>query len=78
MELTIDRVDLSSQILTFRSLKKRDKIIYRSIPVPPDYLDALDYVHQINEAQRLKPRNHGYLSVCAAVLAGVLLSRWIC
>jgi len=55
LELTIDRVDLSSQALIFRTLKQRgEKSVYRSIPVPPDFLDALDYVHQIKKVQRLK------------------------
>ena len=33
LELTADRVDLSSRVITFRSLKKRGRTLYRSVPV---------------------------------------------
>ena len=47
LEITPARVDLASGTITIRSLKKRkdasgaSRIVYRSVPVPPDYLDTL-------------------------------------
>ncbi len=53
MELTIRRVDLDAETITFRTLKKRgSKIIYRAVPVPPDFLDILDMVHGIRAARK--------------------------
>ena len=51
LQLTPERVDLTAGTLIFRSLKKRGKVVYRAVPVPPDFLDALDLVHGIREAQ---------------------------
>ncbi len=48
------KVDLSEQALIIRSLKKRGKIMYRAIPVQEGYLDTLDLVHNIREAQKRK------------------------
>lgn len=52
LELSVERIDLNEQSVVFRTLKKRDKIIYRSVPVPSDYLDSLDMVHGIREAKQ--------------------------
>ena len=52
LELTPHRIDLSADTITFRSLKKRGKTVFRSVPVPPEFLDTLDMVHGIREAQR--------------------------
>jgi integrase len=54
LALTADRVDLSSGTLVFESLKKRQKGVYRAVPVPPALLDALDLVHGIREIQKGK------------------------
>ena len=54
LELTIDRVDLSAKTISFRTLKQRDKIVYRAVPVPDQYIDALKLVHDIQKVQRLK------------------------
>lgn len=51
-------VDLSGSTITLRSLKKRkdstghQKIVYRAVPVPPDYLDLLNMAHGLREAQK--------------------------
>ena len=48
LEITPARVDLSGGTVMLRSLKKhrdaagRAKVVYRSVPVPPEYLDTLD------------------------------------
>ena len=58
LEITPARVDLSGGTITIRSLKKRkdasgsSKIVYRSVPVPSDYLDTLNTAHGIREAQK--------------------------
>ncbi|MEO1495272.1 MAG: tyrosine-type recombinase/integrase [Pseudomonadota bacterium] len=57
VEITPARVDLSGGTLAIRSLKKRkdavgvQKVVFRSVPVPPDYLDTLNTAHGIREAQ---------------------------
>ena len=55
VEITPVRVDLSGGSITIRSLKKRkdaSRIVYRSVPVPPDYLGTLNTAHGIREAQK--------------------------
>ena len=56
LETTSDRVDLQEQAITFRTLKKRQKTHHRSVPVPLDYLDSLDMVHQIRGSQKQQKR----------------------
>ena len=52
LALTPGRVDLTGRALVFESLKKRREGVYRTVPVPPGLLDALDLVHGVREAQR--------------------------
>ena len=59
LALTVDRVDLAAGVLTFESLKKRRDGVYRSVPVPPSLLEALDMVHGIREQQSSKGRGRG-------------------
>jgi len=49
LALTADRVDFQAQALTFESKKKRRPGIYRAVPVPAAFLDALDLVHGIRD-----------------------------
>lgn len=64
IEITPARVDLSGGTITLRSLKKRkdksgqQKIVYRAVPVPPEYLDTLNTAHGIREAQKV-PKQAG-------------------
>lgn len=57
IEITPARIDLSGGTVTLRTLKKRRKkngtpnIVFRSVPVPPEYLDTLNTAHGIREAQ---------------------------
>jgi len=51
LALTADRVDFQAQALTFESKKKRRPGIYRAVPVPAAFLDALDLVHGIRDRQ---------------------------
>ena len=58
IEITPASVDLSGGTIAIRSLKKRKdasgraKVVFRSVPVPPDYLDTLNTAHGIREAQK--------------------------
>ncbi len=54
LELTPEHIDLSAKAVRFRTLKQRGKAVYRSVPVPDEYLDALKMVHTIQKRQRLK------------------------
>jgi len=56
LALTVDRVDFSARMLTFESLKKRQRGLFRSVPVPPSLLDALDMSHDLRRIKRRKGR----------------------
>jgi integrase len=45
LALTADRVDVKDGVLVFESLKKRRKGIFRAVPMPPDFLEKLCFVH---------------------------------
>jgi len=57
LALTPKRIDFSSRVVVVGTLKKRRTGVYRSIPVPEDYLDAMDMVHGLKEKKggRTKP-----------------------
>jgi integrase/recombinase XerD len=59
LALTADRVDLAAGVLVFESLKKRRTGIFRSVPVPPALLDALDMVHGIRELRSRRGKGRG-------------------
>jgi integrase len=59
LALTADRVDLGAGVLVVESLKKRQRGIYRAVPVPPGLLDALDLVHGIRERQAKRGKGRG-------------------
>lgn len=69
LQITPARVDLAGGTIAIRSLKKRkdaagrSKIVYRSVPVPPDYLDTLNTAHGIREAQKSRKQAHAPLHV---------------
>ncbi len=48
------RIDLSAKEITFRTLKQRDKIRFRSVPCPDALLDAIELVHSVRKARRSK------------------------
>ena len=62
LEITPARVDLSGGTIAIRSLKKRkdvscqQKVVFRSVPVPGEFLDTLDIAHGIREAQKSRKR----------------------
>lgn len=51
LQLTPRRIDLSSNLIVFESLKKRKQGVFRAVPVPPEYIDTLNMVHAIRDAQ---------------------------
>ena len=56
LALTADRIDLSDGVLIFESLKKRRRGIFRAVPVPPAFLEALCFVHDIQTLQHRPDR----------------------
>jgi integrase/recombinase XerD len=52
LALTIDRVDISDGLLVLESLKKRQRGIYRAVPVPPAFLELLARVHTLPRSGR--------------------------
>jgi integrase/recombinase XerD len=59
LALTADRADLRANSLTFETLKKRKRGVFRAVPVPPDLITMLDFVHDIRRSQRRKDRGRG-------------------
>jgi integrase len=56
LALTADRVDLTASRLTFETLKKRKRGVYRAVPVPLEVVTMLDFVHNIRRAQGRQAR----------------------
>ena len=56
LEIAPERVDLSEARITLRSLKKRREDVYRSVPVPQDYLDRLELTFALRQVQKRKRR----------------------
>ena len=56
LELTAKSIDVTEGAIKFRTLKQRDKIKYRSVPVPDSTLDALELVHGLRKAQKSRKR----------------------
>jgi len=58
LEITPARIDLSGGTIAIRSLRKRrdavghQKNVFRTVPVPPEFLDTLNTAHGIREAQK--------------------------
>ena len=58
LEITPARDDLAGGTIAIRSLKKRrnlsgpQKVVFRSVPVPAEFLDTLTTAHGIREAQK--------------------------
>ena len=63
LEITPARIDLSGGTIAIRSLKKRrdaagqQKVVFRSVPVPPELLDTLTTAHGIREAQKSRRKS---------------------
>jgi len=59
LALTGDRVDIKDGVLVFESLKKRRKGIFRTVPVPPEFLDTLSLVHDLGMLHHRPDRGCG-------------------
>ena len=51
LKLTAERIDETERTITFRTLKKRGKIVDRTLPVPRELLNYLDAVHHFHAAK---------------------------
>ncbi|NOR70842.1 MAG: tyrosine-type recombinase/integrase [Methylomarinum sp.] len=56
LALTAENIDLSEKTIIFKTLKQRHKTKFRAIPIPDHVIDALELVHGIRKAQRVKKR----------------------
>ena len=56
LTLTADRIDLKDAAIIIESAKKRQRGIYRPVPVPPSFLDMLNMVHNIRATQKRRDR----------------------
>jgi len=54
LELTADKIDLSSKTIIFRTLKQRSRITHRAVPIPDSTLDAITLVHHVRKAHKGK------------------------
>ena len=60
---TAARIDLSNHTITFETLKKRKKGVYRTVPLSPEFIDMLDLVHgirQLQKSRRIEILSFGY------------------
>lgn len=55
--LTVDRIDLDARVIVLESLKKRQRGVFRAVPVPLRVLRDLDKVFDIRAAQG-RPGRH--------------------
>lgn len=56
LALTPASLDLSEKSVTLRTLKQREAVRFRTVPVPDSLIDTLDLVHGIRKARRSKGR----------------------
>ena len=56
LALTPSSIDLSAKGITFRTLKQREHVRYRTVPVPESLIDTLDLVHGIRKARRSRAK----------------------
>jgi integrase len=52
LNLTKSRVDYDAKGVVYETLKQRRRAVYRSVPVPDSYLEAMNLVHALQKAQR--------------------------
>ena len=55
LQLHAELVDFAAQAITFESLKKRKRGIYRAVPVPPAVLEMLAMVHGLKDKKKRPP-----------------------
>jgi len=52
LALTSENIDLSDGVVVYRTLKQRDRVRFRSVPVPASTLDAIEIVHRLRKNQK--------------------------
>ena len=52
LQLHAELVDFAAQAITFESLKKRKRGVYRAVPVPPAVLEMLAMVHGLKDKKK--------------------------
>src|SRR5450631_2826119 len=52
LQLNAERIDFAAQAITFESLKKRKRGVYRAVPVPPAVLEMLAMVHGLKDRKK--------------------------
>jgi integrase/recombinase XerD len=52
LALTVKNIDLTEHAIRFRTLKQRETVRFRVVPVPESTTDALNLVHDIRKEQR--------------------------
>lgn len=53
LQLHAELVDFAAQAITFESLKKRKRGVYRAVPVPPAVLEMLAMVHGLKDKKKI-------------------------
>ena len=56
LALTPQSIDLEEKAITFRTLKQRGHVRFRSVPIPASTIDLLELVHGLRKAKRSKRR----------------------
>jgi integrase/recombinase XerD len=52
LQLAGERIDFDAGAIVFESLKKRERGVYRAVPVPPKVLDMLEMVHGLRDRKK--------------------------
>lgn len=52
LSLTPERIDYGNSLIIIECIKKRQRGVYRIVPVPSNFLELLDDVHWVQQAQR--------------------------
>mgnify|MGYP001799725199 CR=1 FL=1 len=61
LAVPVSRIDLSENTVTLKTLKKRRGDVYRSVPLPPDYVDSLQRTFSLRKAQKRKNAHEALL-----------------
>ncbi|MEM7132098.1 MAG: tyrosine-type recombinase/integrase [Chloroflexota bacterium] len=68
LAITAGRIDLDTHSVTLESLKKRQRGIFRIVPLPSSFVERLDLVHGIKQAQK-KGKEEVWLWTCSRTTA---------
>ncbi len=47
LALTPERIDISNRSIVFETLKRRERGVFRAVPIPGELIDLLDAVHDV-------------------------------